>query len=68
MKQNNVKVHHTTPTSWYNDVDCKLKEIYQKYGDILIDWQIVTNKSGELIIWYVLKDTDSVPNEPQIKI
>ena len=64
----NEKVYHTKPTSWYSDVDCKLKELYQKYGDVLIDWQIVNNKSGEFIIWYVLKDDDDTPDEKQIKI
>ena len=66
--KNNVNVHHTTPTSWYSDVDDDIKDLFKQYGDILIDWKIASNKYGEFIIWYVLKDDDDTPDEKQIKI
>ena len=68
MKKNSVKVYHTKPTAWYSDVEYDIKDLFEKFGDILIDWKITCNKCGEFIIWYILKDTDSVPNEPKIKI
>lgn len=68
MKKNSVKVYHTEPTAWYNDLDYNIKNLFEKYGDILIDWKIVANKYGEFIIWYVLKNDDDTPDEKQIKI
>ena len=68
MKKNSVKVYHTEPTEWYDVVDDNIKDLFEKFGDILIDWKIVTNEDGELIIWYVLKDDDDTPDEKQIKI
>jgi hypothetical protein len=49
-------------------VDNKIKDLFKKYGNILIDWKIVSNNVGEFIIWYVLKDDDDTPDEKQIKI
>lgn len=68
MEKSKVKVYHTKATSWYNDVDYYIKDIYERYGDKLIDWKIGTNHNGEFIIWYVVKNTDSTPDEKQIKI
>ena len=68
MEKNKVNVYHTKATSWYNDVDYYIKGIFEKYSDTLIDWKLATNKNGEFIIWYVVKNTDSAPDEKQIKI
>jgi proteasome lid subunit RPN8/RPN11 len=68
MGKSKVKVYHTKPTAWCSDVDNNIKDLFKKYGDILIDWKIAANKNGEFIIWYVLKDDDDTPDEKQIKI
>ena len=68
MGKSKVKVCRTEPTEWYDVVDDNIEDLFEKFGDILIDWKIVTNEDGELIIWYVLKDDDDTPDVKQIKI
>jgi len=66
MEKTKVKVYQTDATSWYSEVAYYIKEIYEKYGDRLIDWKIAS-RDGELVVFYVLKDI-SEPEEKQIKI
>lgn len=68
MKKNNVKVYHTEPTAWYCDAEYNIKDLFEKFGDILIDWKITSNRHDEFIIWYVLKDDDDTPDEKQIEV
>ena len=66
MEKTKVKVYRTDATPWFTDVEYYIKEIYEKYGDRLIDWKIVT-MDGDLVVFYVLKDI-SESEEKQIKI
>lgn len=66
MEKTKVKVYQTDATPWYCEVAYYIKEIYEKYGDRLIDWKIAS-RDGELVVFYVLKDI-SEPEEKQIKI
>ena len=63
MKKNSVKVYHTNPKIYYDDVNDTIKDLFEKFGDILIDWKLATNKCGEFIIWYVVRDTNNTSDE-----
>ena len=42
-----------------NDVTTIIKELYEKYGEVLVDWRITPDNSSShgWVVWYAFRDT-----------
>lgn len=62
----NVTVEHTI-TIYSDKFTNSIKDLYEKYGDRLIDWKVAIDNGSNYHLWFVLKGDENTPND-KIKI
>ena len=65
MNPNNVKVYYSDLTSSYSVLAQEIEDLYRKYGERLVTWQIIVVDDW-LKLFYVLADEPKKENVNRI--